>query len=172
MKWCEEYCDRHEGNGICAPYKRSWDGPDAPYFHADHPARTPAWFCEFYEGCMKYSDGWLEHSMGEWNAKLTIQQVKRRYKVLLNEIQFTTPDYIEFIAMKKTLEDEMDFELNEVRRHVKNPWDMMWDWPYNYPKQFDDSRVPSPYFLAQTGPTQTQQIGRDTVIVPRRSYDI
>merc|ERR1719273_1930748 len=131
MKWVEEYLDSYE-NWKHA-WLHTWKGPDGNYFHADYPARFPPHACEFYEGCMKYSDGWIEYSLSEWAARMEIMMEKRKYKVLLNEIQFTTLDFIEFMSAKKVLEEELDTKIGEIKKRVgKSEWDFAWDWPYNF----------------------------------------
>merc|ERR550517_490184 len=87
-----------------------------------------------------------------------------------NEKQFTTCDFIEFMSAKKILEEELDFEIQTVKSRVgKSQFDLIWDWPYNFPADFDEYDVPAPHILAQSGPTQ---MGRDRISVPKKSYDL
>merc|ERR1719361_361084 len=51
-------------------------------------------------------------------------------------------NYVQWLMIKKTTEEEIEWQTNQLMSTVnKTNWAMFWDWPYNFPLEYDRKKT-------------------------------
>lgn len=128
------------------PYLHCWNGPESTNMDRDYA--TDKDLCEWHEGIMHYGDGWLEYSMDDYYTNKMVDEIKARHEVMLQGQARVSNNYVQWLMIKKTTEEEIEWQTNQLMSTVnKTNWAMLWDWPYNFPLEYDRKKT----YIANSG---------------------
>mmetsp|Transcript_33460 Transcript_33460/g.54464 ORF Transcript_33460/g.54464 Transcript_33460/m.54464 type:complete len:266 (+) Transcript_33460:37-834(+) len=124
-------------------YVKPWDGPRGHAYNRYPMSPLQRFQHREADGKHYFDEAWKEETTEEWYTKQEIEKFRARYIIIMRDATMHCGDYPQWLAMKKRLEEELKFRIEDIMSTMHKTWkEWLYDWPYNAPEEFSDGWKP------------------------------